>query len=227
MGELGISVTGGARWLVPDSPLHRGPPVLLARRAVRSDDPRGWNESVQELVRVLANITVYPPLYFVTLYEWMNWFGDSEVATRLLSIIFITFAGLFLYLLLRIGFSKRIALASVVTFNLMYTPLYYSLETRPYAQTMFLVTVSSYLLLRLMRRGMQEGWRRALVSPTGSMFIVANSALLLTHYYNAFFWVAQGLVVLCVRAVRDAPALMVEGNRLCRGRCTVCRPPSS
>jgi uncharacterized membrane protein len=157
----------------------------------------GWNESLQELVRVLANITVYPPLYFVVLYEWMNWFGDSEFATRLLSIIYITFAGLFLYLLLRIAFSKRIALASVVAFNLMYTPLYYSLETRPYAQTMFLVTVSSYLLLRLMRSGMQEGWRRALVSPTGSMFIVANSALLLTHYYNAFFWVAQGLVV-CV-----------------------------
>ena len=109
-------------------------------------------------------------------------------------------------MLLRIGFSKRIALASVVTFNLMYTPLYYSLETRPYAQTMFLVTVSSYLLLRIMRRGTQEGWRRALVSPTGSMFIVANSALLLTHYYNAFFWVAQGLVacvfVLCAMRPR-------------------------
>ena len=40
----------------------------------------GWNESVQELVRVLANITVYPPLYFVTLFEWMNLFGNSEVA---------------------------------------------------------------------------------------------------------------------------------------------------
>ena len=29
------------------------------------------------------------------------------------------------------------------------------------------------------------------------MFVVANSALLLTHYYNAFFWAAQGLVA-CV-----------------------------
>ncbi len=167
----------------------------------------GWNESLQELVRVLANITVYPPLYFVILYEWMNWLGDSEVATRLLSIIYITLAGLFLYLLLRIGFSKRIAIASVITFNLMYTPFYYSLETRPYAQTMFLVTVSSYLLLRILRRGMQEGWRLALVSPTGSIFVVANSALLLTHYYNAFFWAAQGLVacvfVLCAMRPRN------------------------
>ena len=167
----------------------------------------GWNESLQELVRVLANITVYPPLYFVILYEWMNWLGDSEVATRLLSIIYITLAGLFLYLLLRIAFSKRIAIASVITFNLMYTPFYYSLETRPYAQTMFLVTVSSYLLLRILRRGMQEGWRLALVSPTGSIFVVANSALLLTHYYNAFFWAAQGLVacvfVLCAMRPRN------------------------
>ena len=201
MGAFGIAVVDSAHWLVPDPPLHRGPPVLLARRVVLGDDPRRVERERSRAGASLANITVYPPLYFVILFEWMNWFGDSELATRLLSIIYITLAGLFLYSAAGIGFSKRIALASVITFNLMYTPLYYSLETRPYAQTMFLVTVSSYLLLRILRRGMHEGWRRALVSPTGSIFVVANSALLLTHYYNAFFWVAQGLVacifVLC------------------------------
>lgn len=154
-----------------------------------------WNQNVGELVQVLADNTVYPPVYFVVLFQWMNWFGDSELVTRLLSIIYITLAGLFLYLALRVVFPRRIALVSVVAFNLMYTPMYYGLETRPYAQTLLLVAISSYLLLRILQSGVTKGWRRALVSPTGSMFVVANSLLLLTHYYNAFFWIAQALVV--------------------------------
>jgi len=154
-----------------------------------------WNESATELVRVLAEGGVYPPIYFVTLFEWMSWFGDSEVATRLLSNIYITLAGLFLYLALRLAFTRRVALTSVIAFSLMYTPMYYGLETRPYAQTIFLVTLSSYLLLRLCRDARDIGWRLALVSPVGSLFIVVNAAVLLTHLYNVFFWVAQALIV--------------------------------
>ena len=170
-----------------------------------------WNQNVGDLVRVLAENTVYPPVYFVVLFQWMDWFGDSELVTRLLSIIYITFAGLFLYLALRLVFSRRIALASLVTFNLMYTPMYYGLETRPYSQTMFLVAVSSYLLLRILQSGVTKGWRRALVSPTGSMFVVANSLLLLTHYYNAFFWIAQALVA-CIFVLCDVrPRVWLKG----------------
>lgn len=160
-----------------------------------------WNESAIELVRVLAETGVYPPIYFVTLFEWVSWFGDSELSTRLLSNIYITLAGLFLYLALRLVFVRRIALTSVIAFNLMYTPMYYGLETRPYAQTMFTVTLSSYLLLRLYRDATKVGWLHALVSPVGSLFVIVNSAVLLTHLYNVFFWAAQALIaaifVLC------------------------------
>lgn len=152
-----------------------------------------WNESLADLGRTLAERTVYPPVYFATLFEWMRWFGDSEVATRLLSNIYVTVAGLFLYLTLRMGFSRRIALTSVIAFNLMHAPMYHGLETRPYALNILLVTLSSYLLLRLLRTSTDRGWKHALISPIGATFTITNAILLLTHYYNTFFWVAQGI----------------------------------
>ena len=160
-----------------------------------------WNPSAGAAVERLANASVHPPLYQAILYVWMDLFGDTERSTRSLSNLYITLATLFLYLLVRNTLSRRVALWSAVTFALMYSPMYFGLETRSYAQTIFLATLSSYALVRLMRVGADRGWRRALLSPTAALLYAANVALLLTHYFNAFFYVAQGVVagifVLC------------------------------
>jgi uncharacterized membrane protein len=160
-----------------------------------------WNPSAGAAVERLANTSVHPPLYQAILYVWMDLFGDTERASSSLSNLYITLATLFLYLLLRDTLSRRVALWSAVTFALMYSPMCYGLETRSYAQTIFLATLSSYALVRLMRVGADRGWRRALLSPTAALLYAANVALLLTHYYNAFFYVAQGVIagifVLC------------------------------
>jgi len=170
-----------------------------------------WNANAHELLRVIAENTVYPPIYFVTLFEWMQWFGDSEMATRLLSNIFITLSGFFLYLLIRLGFSRRVAITSVIAFNLMYTVMYYSLETRPYALNIFLATLSSYALLRFLRLSTERGWKHAIVSASGAAFTVVNVTLLLTHYYNTFFWIAQGLAVLLFMLWKLRPIQWLKG----------------
>jgi 4-amino-4-deoxy-L-arabinose transferase-like glycosyltransferase len=160
-----------------------------------------WNPSAGAAVERLANTSVHPPLYQAILYVWMDLFGDTERSSRSLSNLYITLATLFLYLLVRDMLSHRVALWSAVTFALMYSPMHFALETRSYAQTIFLATLSSYALVRLMRVGAERGWRRALFSPTAALLFGANVALLLTHYFNAFFYVAQGVIagifVLC------------------------------
>jgi uncharacterized membrane protein len=163
-----------------------------------------WHDSAFDALRHLAANSIHPPLYQFTLFQWMEWFGDSERATRTLSNLYVTLATLFVFLLVRNVFSRRLALASAALFALMYTPMYYALETRSYAQTMFLVTLSSYLLLRMMCVSAVKDWRSALLSPTFVLFMGANVALLLTHYYNFFFWTAQGLIaaVFVVRELR-------------------------
>lgn len=169
-----------------------------------------WHDSPGDAVTYLASNSVHPPLYQFVLWFWMDWFGDSERATRSLSNLFIMLATLFLYLLVREAFSRRLALASAITFALMYTPLYYALEARSYALTLFLAVLSSFALLRIMRAGLERGWRSALLSPAALVFHTTGAALLLTHYFNAFFWVAQGILaglfVLRERPVRGWPA---------------------
>jgi hypothetical protein len=162
------------------------------------------NSSVTAAVNHLATESIHPPLYQFILYEWMELFGDTERATRSLSNLYITLATLFLYLLMRAAFTRRLALASAIVFALMYAPMYYALETRSYAQTMFLVTLSSYALLRIMHAGVARGWEQALRLPAAALFMVANVALLLTHYYNAFVWVAQGILA-GVFVLRERP----------------------
>jgi uncharacterized membrane protein len=153
-----------------------------------------WNDNVAAAVDRLSHESVHPPLYQAVLYGWMELFGDDERATRSLSNLYITLATLFLYLLVRDALSRAVALWTAVTFVVMYTPLYFALETRSYAQTMFLTALSSYALIRLMRVAAVRGWRPALFSPTAALFAGANIALLLTHYFNAFFYVAQGAI---------------------------------
>ena len=153
-----------------------------------------WNPSAGAALERLANTSVHPPLYQAILYVWMDLFGDTERSTRSLSNLYITLATLFLYLLARDTLSRRVALWSAVTFALMSAPMEFGLMTRSYAQTIFLATLSSYALVRLMRAGADRGWRRALLSPTAALLCAANVALLLTHYFNAFFYVAQGVI---------------------------------
>jgi uncharacterized membrane protein len=148
--------------------------------------------TASEAIRSLAETSVHPPLYQWLLYHWIAWFGDTEAVTRTLSNLYITLAGLFLFLMVRSVYSRRVAIGTTAAFAVMHTPMYYGLETRSYAQTILLVTVSSYLLLRLMIRLEDHSWRSALRSPLPILFILTNAAVLLTHYYNVFFWFAQG-----------------------------------
>jgi uncharacterized membrane protein len=152
-----------------------------------------WNDSVFDAISNLANTSIHPPLYQLFLYGWMSWLGDGEVATRLLSNLYVTSAGFLLYLLVRDAFSRMVALWSTAVFSLMYVTMVFGLEVRSYGQTIFLATLSSFLLLRIMGKGAEIGWRSAVLSLSSAALVLANTALLLTHYYNVFFVAAQAL----------------------------------
>lgn len=170
-----------------------------------------WNDSVVEAVTNLANTSVHPPLYQVVLYGWMSWLGDSEVVTRLLSNLYVTSAGLFLYLLVRDAFNRMVAIWSTAVFSLMYVTMFFGLEVRSYGQTIFLATLSSYSLLRIMRRGAEGGWRSAVLSPGGIALVLANTALLLTHYYNFFFLIAQAACAVAFILFQFPPRRWIRG----------------
>lgn len=155
------------------------------------------NPDFQTAIVRLAGSSIHPPLYQSVLYVWMEVFGHSETATRTLSNIFVSLASLFLYLFLTMGWSRYLAAFASGLFNISFPAIFYGMESRSYALTMFLVALSSYLFLRLLLHA-REGrdWRSA--SGFFVMGAAANALILLTHYYNFFWVVAQSIFLVAI-----------------------------
>jgi hypothetical protein len=65
-----------------------------------------------------------------------------------------------------------VAVAAALLFSLMSVPIYYGLETRSYAQTLFLASLSSLLLHFFLRRPIERlSWHALLRYRRPSLFI--------------------------------------------------------
>jgi hypothetical protein len=162
--------------------------------------------TLAEALKSLASHSAHPPLYQAILYGWMKLFGTGEAATRTLSNLYITGATLCLYLLAFRLFGRRVAVAAALLFAFSYTATFYGLEVRSYAQSLFLVTLSSQLLWRWLDRS--EGapsWRQLFVGRAA--LLLCNIALLLTHYSNALF--------VSRRRCSSACCSLIARNRAC------------
>ncbi|MDQ8699853.1 hypothetical protein [Hyphomicrobium sp. LHD-15] len=149
--------------------------------------------SVWSAIQALAENSIHPPLYQSILYGWIAAFGDGETTTRNLSNWYVAGATVCLYALVLHTHGKRLAIAAALFFSLMYIPFLYAMETRSYAQTLFLVTLSSLLMFRYMRSLLEAGRNTLVVNRWFAALSAVNLALLLTHYYNVFFLAGQGV----------------------------------
>lgn len=152
------------------------------------------HDSAGDAIQALAETSVHPPLYQWILFHWMDFFGHSELATRMLSTLYVVLAIFVLYRFANEAFGKRVAIAAALLFSLADAALFYSLETRSYAQTMLLSVLSMYALRgyleQLLRR---PGWSGLIGNRWFLLFCASNVLLLFTHYYNVFFILAQAL----------------------------------
>ncbi len=159
-----------------------------------------WQDSIRDVARALRDTSIHPPLYQSVLWAWMQVFGDSELATRSLSNLYVALATLFVHLTVCTGWGERTALMTAFLFTFAGMPVRYALETRSYAQTLFLVALSTYALLVALRPHREAGLPSTSITALLPVIIVAgaNTALLLTHYYNLFWFVVQGLVAVAL-----------------------------
>ena len=153
------------------------------------------HESLGSAISELTG-SIHPPLYQIILYNWMSVFGDSEVATRSLSNLYVVGATLCLYLAVRRVYGAWLGVIVALVFTLMFTPTYYGMETRSYAQTIFLSSLSTLLLTYALPRIAEKSWRYLIKDGWVYALLAANTALLMTHYYNVLFLTAQGLFLI-------------------------------
>jgi uncharacterized membrane protein len=155
------------------------------------------NTSAAEALGHLARESHHPPLYQLILFYWMKAFGTGEIATRTLSNLYIAGGTAFLYALVVQTAGRRQAIAAALAMSLMYIPFYYGMETRSYAQTIFLVCVSSWAMFRVLEGLFDDpDTKIRLKSLPAAALMGANFALLMTHYSNVLFILMQAAFLL-------------------------------
>ena len=140
---------------------------------------------MNEMFSKVIMYDVHPPLYQIVLNYWIDLFGESEVATRSLSLLFALLAiSIFAYWAFKyLPLSLSAVAIMVFSTNLLFS--FYAQETRPYAMMLFLSTLLTIKTLIFINSDRTE--KTALVLSFIALL------LSLTHFFGFLF---AGLILL-------------------------------
>ncbi len=197
---------GHYRWLLPILLL-----AFLLRTAYLDAQSLWYDEAfyatvssvdLPSLLDVVLDVRVHPPLYFLILHFWLG-LGQSEFVLRTLSAFagVLTVAGMF-PLATRIG-TKRLGIISA--FGLAISPfhIWYSQEVKMLTLITFLVLLSNYFLVRLLREDKVGNWLG---------YGIFTLLAFYTHYLTFFVVVAQ---MTCLTLLRKQHRALLGKWLLC------------
>jgi len=144
-----------------------------------------WSQ--KPVASLLEKTDVYPPLYFIIVHFWTQWFGQSEFAYRLISALPSVFTVLVLYKLGSELCNKSVGLLAAAL--LAFSPFFilFSRMARYYSLTTLLATLSFYFFLRVLRREGQKNW-------VG--YVISSILLIYTHYLPGSVLIFQNIFIL-------------------------------
>ncbi|MGB2787585.1 MAG: glycosyltransferase family 39 protein [Candidatus Saccharimonadaceae bacterium] len=127
-------------------------------------------------------VDVHPPLYYWLLKIWQAMFGNSELALRSMSLVFVVVAMVFVYLLIRKMFDRRAAGWTMLFMVLSPMLVRYSEEARMYGLLMAIVAAATYVLVNATEKSTRAKW---------ITYGVLVSLGMWTHYFTALIWLAH------------------------------------
>lgn len=161
-------------------------PILIAGLILRllSLDQSLWldeaiNVNVASHLDFVSLVTKYslndfhPPLYHLILKLWISFFGSSEIAVRLPSVILGVGSIFTTYFIAKNLFDKKTALIASTLMATAPLHIYYSQEARMYMLAAFLAGISVYFFLSLLKKDNLFNWIG---------FILGTSLLLYSDY---------------------------------------------
>lgn len=139
--------------------------------------------SLQQIFSQAANES-HPPLYYIILHFWMRGFGDSEVATRLLSVLLGVGVVIMMYALGSLLFNRETGIIASLIVALSVFQITHAQEARMYALLAFLSLLSMYFFIKLMHADNNPNkWKW--------YYLIATTLLLYTHLYGLFILLVQ------------------------------------
>ncbi|MFH1453806.1 MAG: glycosyltransferase family 39 protein [Armatimonadota bacterium] len=130
----------------------------------------------------------HPPLYFILLHFWIKLFGAGEFAVRLLSVTFGMGTLVLIYSLCNEVFrNKKYGLIASLLYGVSsFSIVDIDTNVRMYAMTAFLITLSVYLLCRIIREEKPYLW---------IIYALTLVSALYTHYFAFFAIFAE---IICI-----------------------------
>jgi len=170
--------------------------ITAAGFALRLAVPRGiWldeaisvhqaNLSLSDMMENLQYGDRHPPLHHVVLWLTVKAFGDGELAIRLPSLIAGTLVIPALFMLGRELYDRRTGLVAAAFGAASPLLIWYAQEARMYAFVTLFGLLALWTQLRVIRRPTMLAW---------ACYILATSALLLSHYFGLLLIGVQQLI---------------------------------
>jgi len=129
---------------------------------------------------------IHPPLYFLLLRGWVALFGDSEFATRFLSVLFGAAAIFMMYKVGSLFFDQEVGILSSLLLAVSRFHIQYSQEARAYTLMALLTLLSIYFFKRFLEDG--NRW-------VSMGYILSTAFLAYTHVFGLFIIAAENLYV--------------------------------
>lgn len=143
--------------------------------------------SLLGMISEYAKADFHPPLFFIILWIWTNFFGIGEVVVRIPSVIFGILTIYIIYLLGRKLHSKTLGLFSALLLAINPLHIYYSQEARMYALTTLAVVLNFFLLSKLLKR-----------ERVNLFALVASNLFILSSDYVAYLTFPAQLIFLLI-----------------------------
>lgn len=165
--------------------------LYLTAESVSHDEPFTIYHaqlSFGELVGYLKNYN-NPPLFEIILHGWIKVFGISELAVRVLPMLFSSASVIWIYLIGRDFYTTRVALLSSLLFTFSSMQIWYAHDCRVYSLFLLLTLISFYLFFTLLKQG-------SLSRKLSAGLVIVNALLIYAHYFGLFVWLLQGIILL-------------------------------
>ncbi len=126
-------------WIITHSPL------LYFTQSLWRDEAFSILAAEKPLLAILPKLGFEPPVYYILLHYWMKLFGNSEIATRSLSLLGLSLATVVIILWAEKLFKKH-WLSWFTPLFFFFNPmlLYYGFEVRTYGWYIFFATLAMY-----------------------------------------------------------------------------------
>ncbi len=134
----------------------------------------------------------HPLAHFTLLHYWIQFFGDSEFVTRLLSVIFGTLAIPLGYFTGKKFFNTKIGLFTALFITFSSFQIFHSAQARMYEMFFFFTLLSLYTFLK---------WYKKQSTKHITLYVISTALLIHTHIFGLFIPIAVNIFLLYERFI--------------------------